>query len=346
MRFARFLFIIGLALRYRLHHGSTSPEDGQPGVALCQSLQYQQVLDNLAHVHGQPGRTAVACEPERGGHPRSRIRSLAGRSLTWVRPRRPSPSSSARGPRWPSGECLRSSTPLELRLLRIAYRRASGLEEMPDSEFLNELGHELKDQLASNADLREESDVFFEFQAKASRDHRDFDTRVVTTNDDDFCTEKDSPTKDRSPLARNTCRKIEAIQRDLARIGPGWFHTGGKWDVPKDACFVGRCGNSYVWVNADGREQLTELTLTVLKISSLIKETQTLINPGSVKFSPGDRGGLKAADCTLIPQLWAKASGSMSPLLQHLPIGPPWSSAGHRAVSPWYRCLSYARRYG
>jgi hypothetical protein len=41
----------------------------------------------------------------------------------------------------------------------------------------------------------------------------------------------------------------------------------------------------------DGREQLTEFTLTVLKFSSLIKETQTLISPGSVKFSPGDRGG-------------------------------------------------------
>ena len=40
-----------------------------------------------------------------------------------------------------------------------------------------------------------------------------------------------------------------------------------------------------------GVEQLTEFTLTVLKLSSLIKETQTLINPGSVKFSPGDRGG-------------------------------------------------------
>ena len=36
---------------------------------------------------------------------------------------------------------------------------------------------------------------------------------------------------------------------------------------------------------------LTEFTLTVMKLSSLIKETQTLINPGSVKFSPGDRGG-------------------------------------------------------
>ncbi len=96
--------------------------------------------------------------------------------------------------------------------------------------------------------------------------------------------------KDHSPLARNTCRKIESIQRDLARIGPGWFHTGSKRDVPKDACYVGKSGDCYVWVGRDGREQLTEFTLTILKFSSLIKETQTLINPGSVKFSPGDKG--------------------------------------------------------
>ena len=66
---------------------------------------------------------------------------------------------------------------------------------------------------------------------------------------------------------------------------------GRKHDVPKDACYVGRSGDCYVWVGPDGLDELTEFTLTVLKISSLIKETQTLINPGTVKFSPGDRGG-------------------------------------------------------
>jgi hypothetical protein len=77
----------------------------------------------------------------------------------------------------------------------------------------------------------------------------------------------------------------------LAQIRPGWFHVGSKHDVPKDACYVGKSGASYVWVCPDGIDGLTEFTLTVLKISSLIKETETLISPGNVKFSPGDRGG-------------------------------------------------------
>jgi hypothetical protein len=84
---------------------------------------------------------------------------------------------------------------------------------------------------------------------------------------------------------------VAMVQNDLNRIQPGWFHVGRKHDVPKDACYVGKSGDCYVWVGPEGRDQLTEFTLTVLKFTSLIKETQTLINPGSVKFSPGDRGG-------------------------------------------------------
>jgi hypothetical protein len=51
----------------------------------------------------------------------------------------------------------------------------------------------------------------------------------------------------------------------------------------------GRYNERYVWVEPDGLEALTDFTLTVVKISSLVKDMQTLVNPGSVKFSPGDR---------------------------------------------------------
>ena len=178
----------------------------------------------------------------------------------------------------------------ELRLLRFAYRRAVGATDMPAPEFFDELAHELKDQFASNADLRNELELFYEFQGRDSRNSKDLDAKVITTNDDTVCGGSE-PGLDRSPLARNVCRKVTMIERDLANIQPGWFHVGHKRDVPKDACCVGKCGHTYVWVGPEGRKQLTEFTLTVLKFASLIKETQSLINPGSVKFSPGDRGG-------------------------------------------------------
>ena len=75
----------------------------------------------------------------------------------------------------------------ELRLLRIAYRRAHGAPDMPSPEFLDELAHELKDQFASNADLRNESELFYEYQSRASRSSRELDAHVITTNDDTVC---------------------------------------------------------------------------------------------------------------------------------------------------------------
>jgi hypothetical protein len=253
-------------------------------------LQYQQVLDNLAlfaanpsalpwHVNLREGTTQVTDSGSAGalvdlGPPASTQPQVFG-SRTVVA-------------QWGMSPVI---DPMELSLLRIAYRRAHGSPEMPDPDLLNELAHELKDQSAANADLRNESEVFYEFEAHASRNYLQLDSRIATTNDDDVCVNLAGFSRDPSPLARNVCRKLGVVQRDLARIQPGWFGVGRKRDVPKDACFVGHNGHTYVWVCPEGREALTQFTLTVLKFSSLIKETQTLINPGSVKFSPGDRGG-------------------------------------------------------
>ncbi len=289
MRLARVILAIGLAcatgcttgrLRQRtINQGSTLPE-----------LQYQQVLNNLAlfaanpaslpwHVNLREGTTQITDSVTAGslvdlGPPAVTQPQVFG-SRTAVA-------------QWGMSPVIDAT---ELRLLRIAYRRAHGLPEMPDPEFLEELAHELKDQLATNSDLRDESEIFFEHQSRVSRSSRDLDARTATTNDGSFCVGSEPLDREQSPLARNVCRKIETIKRDLARVEPGWFHVGQKRDVPKSACYVGKSGDRYVWVEPDGLESLTEFTLTVLKLSSLIKETQTLINPGSVKFSPGDRGG-------------------------------------------------------
>jgi hypothetical protein len=252
-------------------------------------LQYQQVLNNLAQFAVNPSALAWHMNLKEGT---SQVTdSLSGGALADLGP----PASTEPqlfGSRtvvaqWGMAPVTDAT---ELRLLGIAYRRAHGIPDMPSPDFLNELAHELKDQIPSNADLRYESELFYDFHAKGSRDASELDSRTITANDDIVCGPT-APPGDRSPLARNVCRKLDSIQRDLARIQPGWFHVGRRRDVPKDACYFGRSGDCYVWVMPDGREELTEFTLTVMKISSLIKETQTLVSPGSVKFSPGDRGG-------------------------------------------------------
>ena len=288
MCLVRTIVIIGLAcltgcttgrLRQRtINQGSTLPE-----------LQYQQVLGNLAlfatnpsalpwHVNLREGTTQLT-DSANGGAALD-----LGPPVTWFPQLLASRTAVAQ---WGMSPVIDAT---ELRLLRIAYRRANGVAEMPSPEFLDELTHELKDQFPSNADLRNESELFYEFQGRASGSSNELDAHVITANDDTVCGDPD-PLRDRSPLAKNVCRKVGMVQNDLAKIQPGWFHVGRWRDIPKDACYVGRSGHVYVWVGPEGLDQLTEFTLTVLKFTTLIKETQTLISPGSVKFSPGDRGG-------------------------------------------------------
>lgn len=253
-------------------------------------LHHQQVLDNLArfvdnpsalpwHVNFREGTTQITDSGSAGaavdlGPPAETLPQLFGSRTVVVQ--------------WGMTPVIDAT---ELRLLRIAYRRALGSPEMPDPEFLNELAHELKNQFPSNADQRDESELFFEYSSRGARSYAELDARVTTTNDDAVCDAPEALASARSPLARDVCRQLELIQRSLARIRPGWFHVGTRRDVPRDACYVGRHGHRYVWVGPEGREALTEFTLTVMKLSSLIKETQTLISPGQVKFSPGDRPG-------------------------------------------------------
>ena len=105
----------------------------------------------------------------------------------------------------------------ELRLLRIAYRRALGFPDMPDPDFLTDLAHELKNQLPSNVDQRDESELFYEYHSRGIRDYPAFDAKVTTTNDDLVCDGTEETTTMRSPLARNVCRQLNSLQRDLAR---------------------------------------------------------------------------------------------------------------------------------
>lgn len=63
---------------------------------------------------------------------------------------------------------------------------------------------------------------------------------------------------------------IEVLLSDVPE--PGWFNLGSKRDIPKDACYIGRCGDRYAWVTPEGMPGLSRFTVTVL---------------GAVKLAPG-----------------------------------------------------------
>ena len=74
--------------------------------------------------------------------------------------------------------CVCSGSPIAAPLALPTCRRPSSSTS---------LAHELKDQFASNADLRNESELFYEFQGNASRNSKELDAHIITTNDDTVC---------------------------------------------------------------------------------------------------------------------------------------------------------------
>lgn len=51
---------------------------------------------------------------------------------------------------------------------------------------------------------------------------------------------------------------------------PGWFCVGCKKDVPKNTCYVGHYGKTYIWVPPGGSDKLALLTLTILDYATAV----------------------------------------------------------------------------
>ena len=141
--------------------------------ATLSELQYQQVLSNLAlfaenpaalpwHVNLREGTTQITDSVTAGAlldlGPPAVTQPQAFGSRTAVA-------------QWGMSPVIDAT---ELQLLRVAYRRAFGSPEMPSQDLLEELAHELKDQQGMNADLRNESELFFELEARATQKPRNF----------------------------------------------------------------------------------------------------------------------------------------------------------------------------
>ncbi len=180
----------------------------------------------------------------------------------------------------------------ELRLLRIAYRRALGFEEMPSADFLDDLAREIKKQIISTEDLKVESALFYRemFRSK-NHSYSEFDQGIDSTvGDKKFFDPTGDHARDarKTPLAREVGSEINEINDELKKIHPGWYHTGRKHDVPKDACYVAHSKDVYIWVGPEGVEGLTEFTLSVLEMASAIHPPPAIgLGAGGPVYSPG-----------------------------------------------------------
>ena len=233
MRLACLLFLSGLCIAPGCTTGRLRQRTINQGATLPE-LQYQQVLDNLAQFATQPGSLPWHVNLREGT---SQVTdSLSGGAavdlgppVTWFPQLLGSRTAVAQ---WGMSPVIDAT---ELRLLRIAYRRAHGAPDMPSPKFLDELAHELKDQFASNADLRNESELFYEFQSRANRSFRELDAHVITTNDATVCGDPGS-SLDRSPLAANCLPENrddpERPGQDPTRLVPRGFGNATSRKTP------------------------------------------------------------------------------------------------------------------
>jgi len=59
-------------------------------------------------------------------------------------------------------------------------------------------------------------------------------------------------------------------EADLAENFPprGWYAVGAKHDIPKNACYVGHHGDTYVWVMPDGINGLAVFAMATLDLAA------------------------------------------------------------------------------
>jgi hypothetical protein len=265
-------------------------------------LQYQQVLDNLAmycqdpaalpwHVNLQNGAVQVADAGSLGTIAQTDL----SHAFTW------SPYFTGTRSIVTQWSTIPVTDDMTLRLLRLAYQIAIcyRAERDLDPDLAIDLAHTLKNQTPTNADISLETELFDslvkQYDAGDIKDLKKlFKTYelahdlVLSATDKDFLAPIDH-TKYifKTALARDVARQVDDVKGQYRDIPTGWFGCGKKCDVPKDACFVGHYGKCYTWVCPEHRSELAEFTLTVLNLTSVVKQAQVIAAPSGVAFSPG-----------------------------------------------------------
>lgn len=179
-----------------------------------------------------------------------------------------------------------------LRLIQIAYRRAFSIDEMPDDKLLDDVAHDIKKQVIATEDLKTETYLFY--QSVFTDKGRSFNSlrrgTTSTVGEQPFVPPAEGPDPlldQKTPLAREVAHELNEVVDDLRSVPTGWFGVGKKHDVPKNACYVGKCGHTYVWVMPEHRADLSKFVLIVMDLSNAIQEPESLNIQGGLNFSPG-----------------------------------------------------------
>jgi hypothetical protein len=84
-----------------------------------------------------------------------------------------------------------------------------------------------------------------------------------------------------------------AVLREIYdNLEPGWLCITPQQRVPKNACYVANCGDTYVWVTRRHLEQLTNLTILVIDAATRDTSPDLPRNSQNGKPTPGSANSL------------------------------------------------------
>jgi hypothetical protein len=241
-------------------------------------VYYQQVLNNLAMIVAEPARLPYFSDPQTSRVSIARtangsyginydlITSAPTGVLTlfnrWMLDRQ---SATLTGGQTDTGQwaALTSNDPDKLFSMRAIYRKAAGTATSEDEELLTEFYYrhfQITDEALLR--LRENRPEVYKAIGEKLEKLRDMEFLTVESFENRLAKPDvlgpDDVVRYRRPVlkfARMENEPTEFVSDEdthhllyLPAVKPGWFAVGGKDDVPKHACYIGRYCNTYVWV--------------------------------------------------------------------------------------------------
>jgi hypothetical protein len=296
MRMRKLLLILALAsassnmgcmttqLRNRMNEQASSIPD----------VYYQQVLNNLAMIASEPERMPYFSDPQTSTVSITQSANVsygvnwdlitlttAGRFFgQYLLDKQSATLTGGQADRgqWAG---LTSNDPDKLFTMRAVYRKAAGNATSEDEEILAQFYYrhfQITDEVLQR--MREKEPEVFQAIGEKLKKLRNMEFLTVEGFEARLAKEDvlgpDDTVRYRRPVlkfARMESEPTEFISNEdthhllyLPAVKPGWFVVGGKKDVPKHACYVGRYCNTYVWVPPENLEMLTRFTLAILDI--------------------------------------------------------------------------------
>jgi hypothetical protein len=275
-------------------------------------VYYQEILNNLAEIAADPSKMPYFSDPQTSrivivrsanvsyGINWDLITSAPAGVLTlFDRYLLDSQSATLTGGQTDSGEwaTVTANDPDKLFSMRAAYRRALGIATSEDEEIFTEFYyrhfeiteesltrlHEKRPEVYEKIGQKLAKLKGVEFLNVESFEKRLGDADILGQDDLGryrrpvlkFARMEHEPTEFVSDTDTHHLLYISALK-------PGWFGVGSRRDVPKNACYVGRYCNTYVWVTPSNLESLTRLTLAILDIHTFKSE-----RIGGSRIQPG-----------------------------------------------------------